>query len=498
MFRKLFIVLVAFFPLAAAAQTGTAYSAAQQLPPATLVNDTLLWPADNAQPWTLQQCIAYAQVHNITIQQQMLNVQLSEVNLRQSRGSVLPNLNGYASHTYQYGRTVDRYTNTFANSMVLSENFYLSSSVTVFSGMQNYNLIQQNKFNVESSRFQLAQVSNDIGMNVASAYLQVLFTQDQLDLAKQQSELTRKQVARTQQLVDAGAAAQGALFDLQSQLAQEDYNVVSAENSLTIAYLSLTQLMNLDSTAGFSIVRPNLDVPNEAVLAGTPDAIFQAALQSQPAIKRADMDYKSADKGVDVAYGALSPTLTLQGSIGTGYSGAAKDITGVNYAGYDTTGLTTGGDYVLTPNFTYNSVTTPWNDQISSNVNKSFGVQLTIPIFNRFQVSSSIERAKIQRESAQLNIDLAHQQLRKNIDQAWADAKAALEKYHASQKAVDAAQESFRYTEQKFNVGTVNSMDFNNSKNQLNRAQSQLIQAKYDYIFRLKVLDYYQGKPLTF
>lgn len=462
------------------------------------VADSSYFPTDNSQPWNLQQCIAYAQVHNISIQQQQLNVKLSRVDLRQSQGNVLPNLNGSASHTYQYGRTVDRFTNTFANNMVLSENFYLSSSVTVFSGMQNYNSIKQNQFDLQSSRFQLAQTENDIALNVANAYLQVLYSQEQLDLAEQQAALTKAQVERMQKMVDAGATAKGTLLDLQSQLALEEVSTVNAQNGLTLSYLSLTQLMNLDSTLGFKIVKPDLAVPNESILNSSPAQIYQTALGTQPSIQKSQMDYRSAEKGVSIAYGALSPSIVLQGSIGTGYSGAAKDLTGASYAGYDTTGITSGGDWVLTPNYAFTYATTPFADQFNSNVNKSFGVQMNIPIFNRFQTSSNIERAKIQRENAQLNIDLSQQQLHKNIDQAWADARAAFLKYQANQKAVDAANTSFRYTEDRFNLGAANSIDYNNAKNKLAQAQSNLIQARYDYIFRLKVLDYYQGKPITF
>ncbi|HEU4717651.1 MAG TPA: TolC family protein [Bacteroidia bacterium] len=461
-------------------------------------SDSALFPADNSQPWNLTQCIAYAQVHNITVQQQLLNVQLAQVNLRQSQGNMLPNVNGFASHTYQYGRTVDRFTNTFANSMVLSENFYLSSNWTVFNGMQNFNTMKQDQYALQGSRYQVQQTQDDIGMNVASAYLNVLYAQEALGVSQQQVDLTQAQVDRTQKLVDAGAAAKGSLLDLQSQLATEQVSLVTAQNNLTIAYLTLTQMMNLDSTSGFTIVKPIIDVPNESLLNTTPDLIFQAAMNNQAGIKKSQMDVKSADKGVDVAYGGLSPTVTIQGSIGTGYSGAAKTVTGTSYSGYDTAGVTTNGGYVLIPNYTTTYITTPFSDQFNNNVNKSFGVQVTVPIFNRFQVMDNVDRAKINYENAQLSLDLSQQQLMKNIQQAYADAQAALQKYQASQKAVDAAQESFNYTEQKFDVGAVNSIDYNNAKNKLTKAQSDLIQAKYDYIFRMKVLDYYQGKPLTF
>lgn len=477
-----------------------AYSQVAQAggPFAPMVEDSVpSWPSDNSKPWTLQECIAYAQVHNIQVQLQQLNVGLAQTNLTASKGQLLPNLNAGVAHTYQYGQTIDRFTNTFVNDRVLNENFFVSSSYTVFSGMQNVNAIQQNKYYMQAAQFGVQQTQYDISMSVANAYLNILFQQDQLDIAGKQKELTQAQVDRMQKLVDAGAAAKGTLLDLQTQLANENVNVITAQSNVTIAYLTLTQLMNLDSTAGFTIVRPDLEIPNESVLAETPAQIFVTAQSNQPAIKQADANVKGAEKGVDVAKGALSPTLTLQGSLGTGYSGAAQNVT-TTPSGIDTIGVTSGGDYVLIPALSYNYTTVPFSEQLDNNFNQSFGVQLTIPIFNRLQVSSNIQRAKIQQENAMLNADLARQNLDKSIQQAYADANAALEKYHAQQAALAAAQEAFKYTEEKFNVGSVNVVDYTTSKNQLSLAESNLLQAKYDYIFRLKVLDYYKGNPLTF
>ncbi len=467
-------------------------------PFAPVVEDsTVLWPKDNAQPWTLQECIAYAQVHNIQVQLDQLNVRMSQTNLTASKGNMLPNLNGYASHTYNYGQTIDRFTNTFVNDRVLNQNFYLSSTFTVFSGFSNYNTVQQNKFALQASEFGVEQTRYDIGMNVANAYLNILFAEDQVEIAKKQQTLTNSQVERMQKMVDAGASARGPLLDLQTQLANEKVTLITAENNLTIAMLTLTQLMNLDTTAGFKIVRPNLEVPNEAVLVETADQIYTTAENNQPAIKQADANIMSAEKGVDVAYGGLSPTLTLQGSLGTGYSGAAQSVA-ANQNGVDTVGITTGGEFVLVPGFDYNYSTVPFSDQLGNNFNQSFGIQLSVPIFNRLQVNSNIQRAKIQHMNAQLTADLARQNLNKNIQQAHADAKASLEKYHAQQAALAAAEESFRYTEGRFNVGDVNAIDYTTSKNRLAQAEANLLQSKYDYIFRLKVLDYYKGNPLTF
>jgi outer membrane protein len=486
----LFLLFVSVFVNAQLYQAGGPY--------APVVQDTTGdWPKDNARPWNLQECIDYAQVHNIQVQLDQLNVRMSEVNLTASKGNMLPNLNGFASHTYNYGQTIDRFTNTFVNDRVLNQNFYLSSTFTVFSGFSNYNTVQQNKYALQASQYGAEQTRYDISMSVANAYLNILFAEDQVEVAKKQEALTNAQVERMQKLVDAGASARGPLLDLQTQLANEKVTSVTAENNLTIAYLTLTQFMNLDSTRGFTIQRPKLEIPNESVLAETPEQIFSTAENTQPSVKQADANIKSAEKGVDVAYGALSPTLTLQGSLGTGYSGAAQTAS-VTPTGVDTFGMTTGGDYVLVPGFAYNYSVVPFSDQLDNNFNQSFGIQLSVPIFNRLQVNSNVQRAKIQYMNAELNADLVRQNLNKNIQQAHADAKAALQKYRAQQAALTAAEESFRYTEEKYTVGSVNTIDYTNSKNRLAQAEANLLQAKYDYIFRLKVLDYYKGNPLTF
>ncbi|HTF05456.1 MAG TPA: TolC family protein, partial [Bacteroidia bacterium] len=445
--RSVLFLLLAVCSLAVNAQM---YTAGGPFTPA--VRDSVdTWPKDNLRPWSLQECIAYAQVHNIQVQLQELNVRMSETNLRASQGQLLPNLNAGATHTYQYGQTVDRFTNTFVNDRVLNQNFFVSSNYTVFAGMQNYNTVQQNKYSLEASQFGVDQMRYDISMNVANAYLNILFTQDQVEIAKRQQALTQAQVDRTLILVDAGASARGILLDLQTQLALETVTTVTAENNVVIAYLTLTQLMNLDTTEGFTIIRPDLPLPGEGVLAETPQQIYLVAEGTQPAIKQADANIKSAEKGVDVAQGALSPTLSLQGSLGTGYSGAAQSATATPN-GADTVGITTGGDFVLVPGFDYNYATVPFSEQLDNNFNQSFGLQLTIPIFNRLQVSTNIQRAQIQYQNAQLNADLARQNLDKNIQQAHADAKAALEKYRAQEAGVTAAKEAFKYTEERFNV----------------------------------------------
>lgn len=449
--------------------------------------------------WTLQECIEYALKNNIQVKQTELNAELSKAVLTQSQAALLPSVNGNVAHNYNFGRTIDPFTNQFATDRVLSQNFSLSSSMTIFSGLQQINNIQQNKFEYLASRYDVDKMRNDIAMNIALAYLQVLFNQELVEVAKAQVEVTEAQVERTEKLVDAGSLARGSLLDIQAQLANEELNLANAQNQLDLSYLSLTQLLELQWTPEFRIVKPDLDIPAGTVIASSSGAIYNTAVTILPEIKSAEFRMQSSQKGLSVARGGLSPRIVFSGSVGTGYSGAARRLLGDPViSGYDTTGLTSGGDYVLTPSFTTNFETTPFSDQVNDNFNQSFGVFITIPIFNGLQTRTSITRAKISRQNAEYSLQLAKNQLQKNVQQAYADASAGLKKYLAAQKAVEAMEEAFKYTQQRYDVGMVNTIEYNTSKNNLTRAKSDLLQAKYDYVFRTKVLDFYQGKPLAF
>jgi outer membrane protein len=451
------------------------------------------------QPMNLEECIDYALKNNIQIKQSELTSELSEVNLTQSRANVLPSLNGNANHSYNFGRTIDRFTNQFATRQVLSQNLSLSSDVTLFNGLQNYNTIQQNKFNYLASKYDIEKIRNDISLNIASAYLQVLYAFEAVDIARNQVGITQAQVERTKKLVDAGAAAKGTLLDIQAQLASEELTLTTAQNQLDISYLSLAQFLNLTSAEGFSIVKPALEVGGELLLDGTVSQIYNAAVSNLPEIKSAEYKVKGSEKAVDVAWGAVSPRLSFSAAYGTGYSGLSQRVIGLPaFQGFTPNGnVTSSGDTVYAPRFSSPvTETVPFLDQYKSNVNKSFGFFLTVPIFNRFQTRTAIDKARIQKLNAELTVESTKLQIQKNVQQAYADASAGLKKYNASLKTVEATKESFKYTEQKFNVGVLNTFDYNNAKNRLVKAESDLLQAKYEYIFKTKVLDFYQGKPL--
>ncbi|MCA6365101.1 MAG: TolC family protein [Bacteroidetes bacterium] len=450
------------------------------------------------QPWNLQQCIEYALSHNIQVQQTRLNADLAQANLQQSKANVLPNLNATAAHSYQFGRTVDRFTNTFADGTVLSQNFFVSSNITLFAGGQNYNTIRQNQYAVQAGQAQVAQTQNDISLNVATAYLNVLFAEEQFAVAEDQVALTLTQVERLRKLVDAGASAKGPLLDLQAQLAQEELTRVNSGNNVTMAYLSLTQLMNLDSTEGFRILKPDLPMPSENIAANSPAQIYQTAMGTMPMIKKAQLDLRGAERGLKIAYGALSPRLSVQGSLGTGYSGLARDILSTSVSGSNAIGFTSTGDIVYVPQLSYETRVTPFMDQYRNNVNRVISFQLTVPIFNNLQTHTAITRARIQQENARLTLEQQEQQLRQQVDKAYTDAQAALQRVKASEAALGAAEEAFTYAQSRFEAGAIQAIDYGTAKNRVTRAKADLLQARFDYILKLKVLDFYQGKPLTF
>jgi outer membrane protein len=449
-------------------------------------------------PWTLQQCIEYALKNNVQVRQSELTRQTYSVSLNQYKANLLPSLNANASNSYNFGQTIDPYTNEFANSMVLSQNFSLSTSLVIFNGLQKVNTIQQGEYDLKSSAEDLDKMKNDISLNIASGYLQILFNEELLVVAHNQVGISEQQVERTKKLVDAGTMARGNLLQLQAQLATDELSEANAKNQLDLSYLSLAQLLDFDSVGTFTIVRPDLTMPNESLLM-SPTQIYATAVTVQPAIRSAQYKLKSYDMALKIAKGAASPRLALNAAIGTGFSGASKELVGTPIiTGFVPNGsITSGGETVYQPIYSAQTQVTPFSSQVNDNFNRNIGFYLTIPIFNGLQTRVGIQKAKLSLQNADLNLQYQEIQLRKTIQQAYADANAAFIKYTATKKAVDATQESFKYTDQKFNVGLVNSLDYNDAKNKLIKAQSDLLQAKYDYIFKLKVLDFYQGKALT-
>ncbi|TAL60705.1 MAG: TolC family protein [Bacteroidetes bacterium] len=466
-----------------------------------ILTPAVLFSQEKEKPWSLQQCIEFALKNNIQIKQNILNQRIAAITHLQNKAQFFPSLSGSISHSYNNGKKIDPFSNEFiTGDWSLSQNFSLSASVTLFGGFQNLNSIKQSSYDLLAAQQDVLKMQNDVSLNIASAYLQILFAQELLEIARSQSEITKLQADRTRKLVDAGNLPKGNLFDMEAQMAMEEVNVVNAENSLSFSSLNLMQMINLDTAANFTIAKPDIAPPVEVLLNNTSGHIYDLALIRQPEIKSAEFKLKSSEKSIVIARAGMFPRLSLSASYGTGYSSLSKYPTNVpSYLGYAPNGdLTSAGDTVLSPQFSdlvYGN--SPFNDQIDQNLNRSVGFYLTLPIFNNLQTYSAISRAKISRENAQLTLQLQKDNLRKTIQQAFNDAASSLKKFQASRKAVAAMEESFKYTDQKYNVGAITATDYSDAKNKLTKAKSDMLQAKYDYVFKLKVLDFYQGKPIT-
>lgn len=449
--------------------------------------------------WTLQDCIQYALENNIQLKQQFLNTTVSKIDYRQSIYNMLPDLNGNATHVYNYGKTVDMYTNQFATSEVRSNNFYLSSNITLFNGFQLLNNMRKSQINYKSAKYDLEKAQNDVALNIATAYIQILYNIELLDISKNQMKVTQQQVERTKKLVEVGSLAIGNLYTIEAQMAQENYQFVNAQNQLDLSYLTLVQMLDLDSIENFTIEKPLIIIQPDSNRLSDPNKIYETALSNQPEIKSAELKVKSSKIGVNIARGMQSPSLSLRGSIGTGYSGASQRYVSSKDNGSQVIGFLNQDQNLPVYTALYKNIyeKTPFNDQIEDNFNKSIGLYLNVPIFNGFQVRNNISKAKIAYKSSQYTFESTKNQLQKTITQAYFDAKAALNKYLASQKTVEAYTEAYKYAEQKFNVGMINTIDYNDAKNKLNKAESDLLQSKYEFMFRVKVLEFYQGKPIS-
>ena len=369
--------------------------------------------------------------------------------------------------------------------------------MTLFSGLQKVNQIRKNQLALDYSQFYLDNLMDDISLTVAGYYLDILFNRELLMVAREQLDVTLQQVRRMEKLVEAGTLARGDLLNIQAQAALEELQVVEAENRLEISYLSLMQLIDHPVDQAFEVQVPRLRSVDQPAIDITSSQVYSYAILNRPEVKLAELNVDIARRDISIARGMQSPTLSLSGSWGSGYSG-------LNTIPLDPItidqeiGFTQSGEPVYVPSTIYqDSKVKEWGDQLSDNNNRSVGFFLNIPIFNGWQTRNAITRAKIAMESAEYDLQLTKNNLRKTIEQSYADAVAALKRYGSTMKQVEAQEEAFKYAQQKFDVGLINSVEYNEIKKELTLAQSDLLQSKYDYIFKTTILSFYMGSPLS-
>ncbi len=431
--------------------------------------------------WSLERCIQYAISNNITIKQQELNVATSDNAVKQAKWNQAPSISASGNESVSFGRSRDNSNFSSIDKSAWSGNFGVGGQLNIFSGFSNRYTISKNKLDLQSALLEVERTKNDISLNIAAAYLQVLFSEELVTNSEKQIELTKMQVERTLKLVDAGNLSQSNLLEIRSQLAQEEVTLVNAQNQLDIAYLSLRQLLELPVETSFKIDHPtNLQLDNQYALS-TPGKLFEMS-QGLPQIKSAEVKVQSADKGIKIAKSGYYPTLSLAVQYGTSYFNQAVELKGTQTA--------PNGD--ITPIYGKQSV----SNQLDKNQSTTFSLSLQIPIFDKFRSKYTVNNARIGFTFAQLDLQQRKNTLYKEISQAHADAVGAMKKYMATEKAREAFSESFSSIDKKFNVGAANSIDYNTAKNNLSKSESELLQAKYQFIFKTKILDFYKGAPI--
>jgi outer membrane protein len=465
----------------------------------TLLFCCLISQAQNKK-WTLEECVQYAVQNNISIKQTELDSKTALIDKRGAIGNFLPSLNVNASHSWNIGLNQDITTGLLQNQTTQFTSAGANVGIDIYKGMQNQNTLRRANLSIVAAKYQLLKMQEDIALNVANAFLQVLFNKENLKVQKQQLGINEKQYARSEELVNAGSIPRGDLLDIKATVALNNQNVVAAENVLLISKLSLAQLLQLKDFENFDVVDDS-DVRDENnILAQTPNAIYDKALEGRTELKIARTNLEIAEKSVAIAKGAYQPTLQGFYSFNSRVSYSDR-VTGVAPNTANPTsilGFVEGTNQnVLSPNFTrVLGGPAPFFDQFSNNKGQSFGVQLSIPIFNGFSARNNVERSKVSLERSKIAVEQQDLDLQRNVFTAFADAKGSLNANEAAVVALEARQVAYNYAKEKYDVGLMNSFDFNQSQTLLTNAQSEVIRTKYDYIFKIKILEFYFGIPL--
>ena len=421
----------------------------------------------NAQErWTLRECIDYAIAHNVNILQAEISAKQSEVDANTAKWARLPNLNAGGNQSFNWGRTqtaikdedTGDYTTKYVDTNSRGTNMSLNTSIPLFTGFELPNQYALSKLNLKAALADLQKAKEDLAINIASAYLQALYNKELHQVAVSQAELSKEQYDRIESLEQLGKASVAEVAEAKSRVAQDEMNVVQTRNNYNLSILDLTQLIELETPEGFEIEEPDQAFVLNALT--PPDEIFSTAMMNKPAIKAAQARLEGSKHSIKIAQSAYYPSLSLNGSLGTSY---------------------------------YSTLNRTFSEQIGDNFSKYVGLSLNIPIFNRFATRNRVRTAKLQRDNYALQLENTKKTLYKEIQQAWYNATAAESKYQSSETATEASLASFELTSKKYENGTATAVAYNEAKQNLMKAQSDELQAKYEYIFRTKILDFYKG-----
>ena len=449
--------------------------------------------------WTLEECIDEAIKNNLTVAQVANTNETNKVLILDAQGNRVPTLNANGSQNFQFGRSIDPATNQFEVLNYHTNTFSLTSGLTLFNGLQNLYTIKQARVNYQSGSYDIAKAKNDVALSVTAGYLQVLLGYEQADNFGKQIQYTQAMVEKTQKQIDAGSLAEVNIYTIKSQLATDNYNYVNAQSQLLIYKVNLQQLMNMPVVDSFEIERPVFTniIGTDTALAG--QDVYNYALNNQPQIKSYALKSRSALVGLQIARGAAIPRITFNSSISTNYSSSSSLTTITGYQtktlGY-VNGATTEPVYAQTPL----TASSPYafNQQLKNKLGETFSLNLVVPILNNFNIRANIMQAKVNLKLAKINEETQKMTLRKSIEQAYVDYKTSYANYKSSLNQFAAWEKSYNIAVRKLALGAFSNTDYLLDKNNYVQGQSIVVQAKYNFIFKNMVLNFYQGKPLSF
>lgn len=438
--------------------------------------------AQKNEEWSLEDCINYAFEHNISLKRQNNSLLIQKSDLQQAKNDCLPSINGSSSFSTNYGRGLSGTTNTYTNKNNYGASYGIGASLDLFSGFEKKHRIKKGEIDLQAILYEIESKKEDISLNITYLYLDIMYAKEKFQIAKENMQIVKKQLEQTKAMVDAGKKPKGDLLGQQSEIAKIESSIVDAENKLIMSYLSLYQLLDIRKDNAFKIEIPSaekIDALGETMLDKSIN--YEQIIEARPSIAALKYRAQSAEQDKKIAKSGFFPSIKFNVNVGSSYSSLRY-----NQFIDNQTGNLVQGDKMS------------FADQADVNLSESWAISLNIPIFNKFRNRTAVKNATIIVEDMELQRMEQENKLYKDIQQAHANAYSAMKKYNSLQKALVAHEETFRYVSEKYKLGLVNSFDYNQAFNDLTVAKSEMLQAKYEYIFRSKIIAFYKGKPLKF
>ncbi len=450
--------------------------------------------------WTLEECVVYAFKNNISIKLSELDSKNSAIEKNAAIGNFLPTVNANAQHSWNIGLNQNITTGILENQTQQNTSLGLNVGLTIYNGLQNQNKIRRANLSIIAAQFQISKMKDDVALNIANAFLQILFNKENLKVQNEQLTNTEKQFARTNELVNAGSIPSGDLLEIKATIAGNKQNVVLAENALMISKLSLAQLLQLSDFKDFDVAETISDSKESSILLENPENILKKAKHERIELKIAKSNLELAEKDIAIAKGAFQPTLSAFYGFNTraSYNDRVIGVAPDSNNPFSPIGFVEGSTTrVLQPNLIpVLGSAAPVFDQFSDFKGNSFGFQLSIPILNGFTVKNNVARNKIAFERSKIALQQSEIDLERNVYTAYANAKGAQNAFESAKISLEARQNAVAFSKERFNVGMMNSFDYNQSQSLLVNAQSEVIRTKYDYIFKIKIVELYFGIPI--